>query len=150
MCSRSSLQKTCVYAADTRIPRSERISLSPGFPYRSAGRCGRSPASQDLQPLKVQKVAVTVLQDYGSIWTRDGQLQLTKDARLFMWSDDVQQLVREGARSESRRITANLGESWRIAANHSGEPPLHSGGCVQMRRSGVVVRCARFSMMVSS
>lgn len=50
----------------------------------------------DLQPLKVQKVFVKVLQDYGSTYTRDGPLLLVKDARLYMWRDDVQHLVQEG------------------------------------------------------
>lgn len=48
-----------------------------------------------------------MLQDYGSMWTRDGEVSLVKDKRLFMWRDDVQQLVQEGALfRSSRRLNA--------------------------------------------
>lgn len=75
------------------------------------------PLPQDLQPLKDQKVAVRVLQDYGTAWTRDGEVALVKGKRLFLWRDDVQQLVQEGAHGGARGLRPwDSAQGWRGAA----------------------------------
>ena len=53
--------------------------------------------SQDPSPPKQQRLEVRVLAvDYGTLYTRDGELQLNKGSTHYMWRDEAQPLIAEG------------------------------------------------------
>ena len=55
-----------------------------------------SPPCQDPSPPKQQKVEVRVLVDFGSFWTRDGEVLLAARSTHLLWRDEAQPLIAEG------------------------------------------------------
>ncbi len=65
------------------------------FPLRSLTRPPVLRA-QDPSPPKQQKVEVRVLTEFGSFWTRDGEVHLHAHSTHLLWRDEAQPLIAEG------------------------------------------------------